>query len=200
MSVGKYKVGDKVVVKSLEWYNENKGCLGEVDVPCRFVQRMSILCGRVVTIRGVSSFSYGIEEDGGEWNWSDEMFEGLAEGMHAFLKTKDVKDLPKTFDECAKIVGRNEGLLICSSDVRVMEVEKLHICRDAYWRLAGDWKPDWKKNTKKHCVVIRDGRAGVATTISKQRKFAFPTPEMADAFGKNFKKELEACKEILNGK
>lgn len=199
MSVGKYKVGDRVVVKSLDWYNENKDSVGTVRVPCAFIREMSTYCGKIVTIRSVSAVSYRTVE-GGSYAWSDEMFEGLAEEIHIFLKTKDVKDLPKDFDECAKIVGVNDGVLLCSSDVREMEAEKLRICRDAYWRLADGWKPDWKKNTKKHCVAIRDGRVGVATTINRKRRFAFPTPEMADAFGKNFKKEFEACKEVLENK
>lgn len=199
MSIGKYKVGDRVVVKSLDWYNENKDSIGVVRVPCTFIREMSTYCGKVVTIKRVYYSSYHIEGDD-SFSWSDEMFEGFAEDTYVFIKTKDVKDLPKTYAECAKIVGVNEGVLFVAHDMIEMEVEKLRICRDAYWRLAGGWKPDWKKNTKKHCVVIRDGRVGVATTISKQRKFAFPTPEMADAFGKNFKKELEACKEVLENK
>lgn len=200
MSAEKYRVGDKVIVKSLAWYDENKDGCGDVHVPCCFVRSMSEYCGKVVTISRINYSSYCIDDDGGRFSWSDQMFEGLAEDTHVFIKTKDVKDLPKTFDECLKIFGINDGMLLCSFDVPEMEVEKPRICRDAYWRLAGGWKPDWKKNTKKHCVVIRDGRVGVATTISKQRKFAFPTPEMADAFGKNFKKELEACKEVLENK
>lgn len=198
MSTVKYKFGDKVIVKSLDWYNENKDAFGNVKVPCTFVEEMCKYCGNIFTIQNVGPNHYTLKEVG--YAWSDEMFEGLAEERHVFFKTKDVKDLPKTYDECAKIVSVNEGVLLCSSDVREMEAEKLRICRDAYWRLAEDWKPDWKKNIKKHCVVIRDGRVGVATTISKQRRFAFPTPEMADAFAKNFKNEFEACKEVLNGK
>ena len=198
MSAEKYKVGDMVVVKSLDWYNNNKDCDGVVRVPCVFVSEMTRFCGKFVTIRRVNSRCYDIE--GNSFSWSDEMFEGLAEETHIFLKTKDVKDLPKDFDECVKIVGTDEGVLLVAHDAREMEAEKLLICRDAYWRLAGEWRPDWKKNTKKHCVVIRDGRVGVATAISKRRRFAFPTPEMADAFGKNFKRGFEACKEILNGK
>lgn len=197
MSAEKYKVGDKVIVKSLDWYNENKDAYGNVNVPCCFVRAMSKFCGKVVTIRRVNDMSYSIEETY-SFSWSDEMFEGLAEEMYAYLKTKDIKDLPKDFAECAKVVGATEeGLVGRCADVLDMEFAKLCICRDAYWRIEGFWKPDYKKNTKKHCVVIRDGRVGVATTISKPRDFAFPTPEMADAFGKNFKKELDMCKEIL---
>ena len=198
MSAEKYKVGDRVIVKSLDWYNNNKDSVGVVRVPCAFTRKMSECCGRIFTIQSVNSSFYCME--GVAYMWSDEMLEGLAEEAHVFFLTKDVKDLPKTFDECVKIVNINDGVLLCSSDVREMEAEKLRICRDAYWILADYWKPDWKKNTKKHCVVIRDGRVGVATTISKERRFAFPTPEIADAFGKNFKKELEACKEILENK
>lgn len=198
MSVGKYKVGDRVVVKSLDWYNQNKDCTGCVRVPCTFTREMSEYCGQTFTIRCVNLNSYYLNGVG--FMWSDEMFEGLANEGHAFTQTKDVKDLPKTYAECAKIVGRDEGEVLVARDVRGMEAFRLRICRDAYWVLAGYWKPDWKKNTKKHCVVIRDGRVGVATTISKERRFAFPTPEMADAFGRNFKKEFEVCKEVLENK
>ena len=197
MSAEKYKVGDKVIVKSLAWYNENKDACGSVKVPCTFVREMSKYCGKVVTIRCVSFSSYGIEESY-SFSWSDEMFEGLAEEMCAYLKTKDVKDLPKDFAECAKVVGATEeGLVGIYKDVRKEAYAKLCICRDAYWRMAGFWKPYYKEKTKKHCVVIREGKVGVATTISKPHDFAFPTPEIADAFGKNFKKELEMCEEMI---
>lgn len=199
MSVGKYKVGDRVIVKSLDWYNKNKNWEGVVRVPCSFTREMSEYCGQTFTIRCINLNSYYLQGVG--YMWSDEMFEGLAEERHVFFKTKDVKDLPKDFAECAKIMGFNEDIFVKTfGEDKEAGLQKITVCRDAYWWLADNWKPDWKRNTKKHCVVIRDGRVGVATTISKQRKFAFPTPEMADAFGKNFKKELEACKEILNGK
>lgn len=196
MSAEKYNVGDKVLVKSLEWYNENKNSDGTVNVPCCFIRDMSKYCGKVVTIRSKGWSYYSIEEYWG-FSWSDEMFEGLAEEMCAYLKTKDVKDLPKDFAECAKLVHVSEDVLVGKyRDVLSTEAEKLRICRDAYWKLV-NWRPDWKKNTKKHCIVERNGKVSVATTISRPRKFAFPTPEMADAFSKNFKKELDMCKEIL---
>lgn len=197
MSAEKYKVGDKVIVKSLDWYNQNKDAYGNVNVPCTFVRDMCRFCGKVVTIRSVGFSSYYIEESH-SYSWSDEMFEGLEEEMCAYLKTEDIKDLPKDFAECAKFIGAAEEALVgrCA-DVLDMEFAKLCICRDAYWRLAGFWKPDYKKKTKKHCIVTREGKVSVSTTISKPRDFAFPTPEMADMFGKNFKKELEICKERL---
>lgn len=199
MSAEKYKVGDRVIVKSLDWYKAGKDINGTVHVPCAFVREMSSMCGEVVTISFVGTGYYSIEEHG--YMWSDEMFVSFADESFVFLKSKDVKDLPKDFAECAKVVSVTEESLVGKfRDVPSMEVEKLIICRNAYWSLSDNWNPDWKKNTKKHCVVVRNGKVGVATTISKPRQFAFPTPEMADAFGKNFKKELEANKEMLNDK
>ena len=146
MSNTKYKVGDRVVVKSLDWYNENKDTVGTVRVPCAFVSEMSRYCGKIVSIRRVNYSSYSIEESF-TYAWSDEMFEGLAEETHVFLKSKDVKDLPKDFAECAKIMGFNEDIFVKTfEENKDAGVQKITVCRDAYWRLADGWKPDWKKN------------------------------------------------------
>ena len=78
----KYKVGDKVQIKSLEWYNENKGILGNVECGDYLMNfEKSRFCGKIVTISSISDVtdSYGIEEDNGLWNWTDEMIEGLVE-------------------------------------------------------------------------------------------------------------------------
>ena len=66
----KYKIGDKVRVKSLEWYNENKGEHGDVNLPnIIFVSNMSKFCGQEYTICDVKTNTstnvtyYGLEED-----------------------------------------------------------------------------------------------------------------------------------------
>ena len=70
----KYKVGDKVRVKDLAWYEANKG---EDGVYCDdgifFINKMSLLCGKTVTINGVYKGSYTIVES--KWGWQDWMFE-----------------------------------------------------------------------------------------------------------------------------
>ena len=78
----RYKKGDRVKIKSLEWYNANKNSEGVVNFHnlLFFDELMSEFCGKVVTIdtyipRGNY---YEIEEDGKVNLWSDEMFEGLA--------------------------------------------------------------------------------------------------------------------------
>ena len=74
----KYKVGDKVRIKSLDWYNENKDEYGFVDFSTSvFVPGMSQFCGKIVTIEDVFE-----EEDdvvycmeGIDYDWTNEMIE-----------------------------------------------------------------------------------------------------------------------------
>lgn len=199
MSTIKYSVGDRVVVKSLEWYNRHKDRNGNVNVPQCFVSDMSRFCGQVLTISHVYPDScYHVMEAG--FSWSDEMFEGLESEVSVPnpIKKIDVSILPSDFDTCAKLLGvschiSEEGYM--GAEFRVLQ--KLFICRNAYWAIADNWKPNYKSKEKKHCIVARGNKLGVATTIEISRNFAFPTPEMAQAFHNNFGPDLEFCKEML---
>lgn len=72
----KHKVGDKVRVKSLDWYNANKDQYGHVKCSGdSFVDEMSKLCGKLVTINSVTKYCYHINEDEYKYNWTDAMFE-----------------------------------------------------------------------------------------------------------------------------
>ena len=71
----KFKIGDRVLIKSLDWYYENKDIL---SVACgNFTPDMIKYCGKIVTISAVlpTLEAYHIKEDGGMFNWTDEMFE-----------------------------------------------------------------------------------------------------------------------------
>ena len=78
----KYKAGDEVLVKSLDWYYQNRDRMEQVDCgnAC-FIRSMTKLCEKKVTISSVlpNIEIYHIKEDDGSFNWTDEMFEGLAE-------------------------------------------------------------------------------------------------------------------------
>jgi hypothetical protein len=78
----KYKLGDKVRIKSLDWYNQNKDENGFVHCGNRiFDNYMSVFCGSVVTICGEYSYycGYDVREDMQCRTWTDDMFEGLAD-------------------------------------------------------------------------------------------------------------------------
>lgn len=75
----KYKVGDKVRVNSIDWYNKNKDKTG--DVPCGeydFVSHMTVFCGKILTIDvDFEDGTYLMKEDTDGFVFADEMFEGL---------------------------------------------------------------------------------------------------------------------------
>ena len=68
----KHKVGDKVRIKSLDWYNENKDRFGSA---LGFMQEMSEYCGKTSTIVKVGCCHYELDIDDGDWYWTDEMFD-----------------------------------------------------------------------------------------------------------------------------
>ena len=68
----KYKVGDKVIVRSDLEVNMDYGSQ-------TFVREMSQYIGKVVTISETYSNRYNIKEDEGEWSWTDEMFDELVD-------------------------------------------------------------------------------------------------------------------------
>lgn len=70
----KYKIGDKVRVKSLDWYNENKDEHGTVNVPFSFIKEMAQYCGKEFIITQVLS-NGGYLLKNALYTFSDEMLE-----------------------------------------------------------------------------------------------------------------------------
>lgn len=124
------------------------------------------------------------------------------------------KEYPKTYEECAKV-------LLDRASVRndfgykgelLVTLQKLLVCRDAYWKLAGEkmglgkpWKPDWENSEeRKYSIVNIGGDINLPeTTLTKwilkvtNKILVFPTEEMRDVFYDNFKELIEQCKELL---
>ena len=114
---------------------------------------------------------------------------------------------PKTYEECAQIllerasvrndIGHKGDLLIA--------LQQLLVCRDAYWKIAGEqmglgklWKPDWEKaDERKYCIVNTEGNVAKWVQKTTNKILAFPTEEMRDAFYENFKDLIELVKELL---
>ena len=75
----KYKIGDRVKIKSLDWYNENKDQHGRVACGYHvFTEEMSKFCGFTMIVCRISNL--GVMTMGGSASyWTDEMIEGLAD-------------------------------------------------------------------------------------------------------------------------
>ncbi len=71
------KEGDSVKIKSIGWYNVNKGDYGSICGASDFVSTMSNYCGQTATITYADDGSYRINLDNGFWWWRDYMFEDI---------------------------------------------------------------------------------------------------------------------------
>ena len=116
----KYKVGDKVRIKSIDWYNENKDDDGFVICGDKvFDDYMSVFCGSVVTIGGVYPYNgYDIREDMCCRTWTDEMIEGLAieEPQEKMVSLEQICEwLKNTIDD--------DVLVKCGSVIKCMDVD-----------------------------------------------------------------------------
>ena len=256
----KYRAGNKVRVKSLDWYNENKGMNGLVGL---FTPSMVKLCGMVVTLDSAYNGKYtAIETEAKGYYLDDSMIEGLAEGLTqeefavewaTFDFNKTMNDIirkrreenlrrieqtlegamlhtgvicpdgyefkdengnvieakkivleekkpkyPKSLSECMKIIGFKETYgTFGYKAILLRTLQDLLICRDAYWKIAGDWKPEWYNDEKKYCIYGDMGKITRNAWSYCNAILAFPTEEMRDAFYENFKDSIEICKELL---
>ena len=146
---------------------------------------------------------------------------------------KKKKEYPKTYMECCEILFNDisyaeftfvpakissvnlsyaKGDFVTDLPSKVIPYKeklnalyKLLICRDAYWKIAGEemglgkpWEPDWKDDEQfKYIIICRRGCIIKDTYTAKDVILAFPTEEMRDAFKENFDPDIEICKELL---
>ena len=117
---------------------------------------------------------------------------------------------PNNFDDCFNTVADE---LNDNKDIEYFEYKydlldkfkQLLICRDAYWKIAGEeleldkpWEPDWTNlDQLKYCIWVDVGEFITMVNVRGQHILAFPTEEIRDAFYENFKHLIEQCKELL---
>ena len=139
----------------------------------------------------------------------------LKDGKTYFVKKKP--QYPKTYEECCDILDIHPSRELQPSfftDISEIEKDlsyklsllyKLYICRNAYWKIAGEqmgldkpWKPDWdNENEFKYSLYYFRNRIVYDFTFINPSFLTFPTAEMRDAFHENFKDMIEQCKELL---
>ena len=131
----------------------------------------------------------------------------LEDGKWFVVKKKG--EYPKTFLCCCDVLGIEDLISRGVSGYRselLDAFQKLLICRDAYWKIAGEemvlkspWEPDYTNTgEKKFSIWVDFGeiKLGGAFTTT-QMVLSFPTEEMRDAFFNAFRDDIEKCKELL---
>ena len=137
----------------------------------------------------------------------------VIEAKKIVLEKKKPK-YPKSYSECLEILGYHSTNLLLIGEPKdfakvsheekkftflTLQFWKLLVCRDAYWKIAGDWKlsigiPFYYLYYNRQLENIKKD---YADDIQGNVILAFPTKEMRDAFYENFKELINECKELL---
>lgn len=135
---------------------------------------------------------------------------------------KKLNAYPKTYEECCKTLDfcgefffttydsgdyiltypENENVTKIQNVLKATSIlTKLIICRNAYWKIAGDeldlgkpWEPDY---TDLNDISYYGLYNKLKYSIISPSLFVFPTEEMRDAFYENFKDDIELCKTLV---
>ena len=162
-----------------------------------------------------------LEFENNDDTWADEVevnlgkdYEIQIRGDKTFIVKKQLQ-YPKTYAECCRIIvakqdrhyyyTKKDKEQDYPNEIRILDqldhLRMLIICRDAYWKIAGEqmglgkpWGPDWSNLsvTSHDFIKINNGRF-----IYSSRVLVFPTSEICDIFYENFKGLIESCKELL---
>lgn len=112
----KYKVGDKVRIKSRKWYDANKGSCGEVSTSTNFLKSMIIFCGKEAVVTDIFDDCYSLNIDDGDYSWDDEMLEDPLSDTpeKSIISTDLIKDIAEVVKShnLGVSISENEGKLI----------------------------------------------------------------------------------------
>lgn len=124
-----------------------------------------------------------------------------------FINNSRQPKYPKNYDECCEVIGNNIfGTTIIDYKSNILiTLKQLLVCRDAYWKIAGEqmdlnkaWKPDLQnKKEEKYAIINIDDTVVFVTYIEVNSILLFPTEEIRNIFYENFKDLIEQCKELL---
>lgn len=203
-----FKVGDKVIdcygnpvtIKSMSWHD------GFETMVYDFEETENVLCAEDI---GVAN-DMGLKIENGintniEFDLAKYSYE-IKDGK--LVVSEKTPKYPNNYEDCVRIAKNIHGYDIHIDAPAYRELlesfVKLLICRDAYWRIAGEemelgkpWEPDWNDSTRKCTIVVIGNDLVKHYTFAQNFILAFPTEEMRDAFYENFKDLIEQCKELL---
>ena len=134
---------------------------------------------------------------------------------HWYCDETKINKYPTTYEECCKILKINNetelqfrnpdvergNLYLTSTKNLINTFIRLKICRDAYWKIAGEelgLDNPWEPTTETVYGISRTANLICQThRYGNSKILEFPTSEMRDAFYENFKDLIEKCKELL---
>lgn len=129
--------------------------------------------------------------------------EFVSDGGKFYVRRKKVV-FPETYEECLELIETPD--IICNIST-ITKFQHLLVCRDAYWKIAGEemglgkpWEPDWKEKDGGYRYCIRNQSNKIVLSnewLGENYILSFPIAEMRDVFYKNFNSLIEEVKELL---
>lgn len=109
---------------------------------------------------------------------------------------------PKTYEECAEIIAEligsdcNPKSCMGYMSAQLTALQKLLICRDAYWHIYGE---EFNWDNALYYIYTNDYGNVIESDDLDERNcvLAFPNKASRDAFKENFNPDIEICKELL---
>lgn len=148
------KVGDRVKIKSREWYEKWKNPCGNVDVIYSFVEDMSMFCGGILEVE--NNTKYGISLKGVDYTWSLEMFEEVypvQEQLSSKFPRIDLSS-PCLYQSPYEVKGSDTLVIKCSDFAAKVEEVTKRI--SAYTLVQGlTAKPKLKQIKTTHLIKLK---------------------------------------------
>ena len=130
----------------------------------------------------------------------------IEDGKYYAVKKK--LQYPKDFKECCDALSLGEDGKLYTKGYKaslIQDFHKLIICRNAYWKIAGEqmglgkpWKPEKAEIVHAIFYDFYNDEIDVSVfNLYDNVVLCFPTEEMRDTFLKNFGHLIELCKELL---
>lgn len=82
----------------------------------------------------------------------------------------------------------------------IYNFQELLVCRNAYWKIAGDWEEKRKEKAMHYVIystLLGEVVKGTMPNCIANYLLDFPTEEMRDVFFENFRDLIEKCKNFL---
>ena len=118
--------------------------------------------------------------------------------IHDELVFERMNDQPTDIKEAVEILDISMFMSENYCKEQLETLQRLLIFRDAWWKMADDWKPDWTNfKVNKFCIGVDRNITSNCNKVTGNKILAFPTAEMRDAFYDNFKELIDKCKELL---
>ena len=145
----KRKIGDEVLIKSLEWYNTHKrqkleGADYAVNLnDVWFNSLMAKYCGKTAFVRGIVRDRYVLNIDNGDWRWTDDMFEESS--------CKELIDLRNENEKLKNLLNDAKNNETLQKDLNKINLKTVDELETMYHKLKSDYN-----NLKTHYISLKD--------------------------------------------